>query len=70
MSANTGVFLLGFFMPLIFMFGINAIIGVVAVNMAKKRGLRPVPAFFAGFFASFLSLFFIAMFPIREYSNN
>lgn len=41
----------------------NCIMGAIAVGMARKRGLRPVPAFFAAFFASFVALFFIAMTP-------
>lgn len=55
-------------LPLLFMAAINVIMGIIAVNMAKKRGLRTVPAFFSGFFGSFIALFFIAMFPInRQY---
>ncbi len=59
--------IVGLFLPLIIMFGINGGIGAIAVSMAQNRGLRPVPAFFAGFFGSFLALFFIAMFP--KHSN-
>lgn len=60
--------LAGLLLPLLFMSVINIVIGIIAVSMAKKRGLSTVPAFFAGFFGSFLSLFFIAMFPInRQY---
>ncbi len=61
-----GQVVIGFFLPLIFVFGINGGIGAIAVSMASKRGLRTTPAFFAGFFGSFLALFFIAMFPIRQ----
>ncbi len=50
-------------LPMLLFFIINIIIGVVAVNMAKKRGFNTVPAFFAGLFGSFLTLLFIAMFP-------
>jgi len=56
----------GLFLPMFFLLGINIAIGLIAVSMAKKRGLRTIPAFFVGFFGSFLSLFFIAMFPIKE----
>ena len=56
----------GFFLPWILVFGINGGIGAIAVNMASKRGLRTVPAFFAAFFGSFLALFFIAMFPKQQ----
>lgn len=48
---------------LLIMSVINIFIGIIAVNMAGKRGLRTVPAFFAGLFGSFLSLFIIAMIP-------
>ena len=60
---NITQLVLGYFLPWIFISSINIIFGVFAVIMANKRGLRPVPAFFAGFFGSFLSLIFIAMFP-------
>ncbi len=42
---------------------VNVVMGIIAVSMAKKRGFNTVPAFFAGFFGSFIALFFIAMFP-------
>ena len=45
---------------------INVVIGIIAVSMAKKRGLRPVPAFFAGFFGGLIALFFIALTPKLE----
>ncbi len=44
---------------------INIIIGFVASNMAAKRGLLKIPAYFVGFFGSFLALLIIAMFPKR-----
>lgn len=54
-------------LPMIIMLGLNAgIFGTIAVNMARKRGLRTVPAFFAGMFSSFVVLFYIAMHPITE----
>jgi hypothetical protein len=35
--------------------------------MARKRGLREIPAFCAAFFMSFIALFFIALTPkIRQ----
>ncbi len=49
--------------PMVLMLVVNVVIGIIAVSMAKKRGLNTVPAFFAGFFSSFVALFFIAMFP-------
>jgi len=59
------------FIPIIIMGLIfNLIPAFIAMNMAKNRGLRSVPAFFAGLFASFVSLFFIAMFPKRENLND
>jgi|GEM_PF-2493420 hypothetical protein len=45
---------------------INLIIALIASKMARNRGLLPVPAFFAGLFTSFISLFFIAMFPKKK----
>lgn len=46
------------FIPLLFSFAVlNLIPAFIAMNMVKKRGLRNVPAFFAGLFASFISLF-------------
>jgi len=46
--------------------GLRAGAGTIAYFMAKSRGLRTVPAFFAGFFASFIALFFIALFPKKN----
>lgn len=68
MSVSTPFYLMSFFMPLLFLLAINIGIGAIAVSMAKKRGLRTTPAFFAGFFGSFLSLFFIALFPVKEWN--
>ena len=54
-------------LPLITMTVFNAaVFGTISVKMARKRGLRPVPAFFAGMFSSFIALFYIAMHPIIE----
>ena len=54
-------------LPLITMIVFNAaVFGTIAVKMARKRGLRPVPAFFAAIFSSFVVLFYIAMHPITE----
>ncbi len=61
--------LISFFMPILFLSVFNIIFGVIAVNMANKRGLRTVPAFFVGFFGSFLSLLIIAMIPIKQYNQ-
>jgi hypothetical protein len=70
-SAYTGLALAAAIIPVLLGLVFNAIIGAIAVGMAKKRGLKPVPAFFAGLFGSFLALFFIAMFPNNGgYSNN
>lgn len=52
--------------PLLLMVCLNVVFGIIASNMAKKRGLRTVPAFFAGLFGSFVALFFIAMFPVQS----
>ena len=46
--------------------GLCAGFGAIALHMAKSRGLRTVPAFFAGFFGSFVALFFIALFPKKD----
>ncbi len=62
-ASNVTRMVFGFFLPLMFIPLINIIVGIIAVNMANSRGLRTVPAFFAGFFGSFISLFFIAMIP-------
>lgn len=59
--------ILGFMIPMIFVAVINVVFGVISLNMAKSRGLNPVPAFFAGFFGSVVTLFIIAMFPKRTY---
>ena len=71
MEANPSVSALalaGLVLPLLLMLVVNIVVGIIAVSMAKKRGFSTVPAFFAGLFGSFLSLFFIAMFPInRQY---
>ena len=53
--------------PLLLGLVLNIICGIVAMNMAKSRGLNHVPAFFAGFFGSFVALFFIAMFPKQNF---
>ena len=58
--------LLATLVPFVLMLVFNATMGAIAVFMAKKRGLKPVPAFFAAFFISFPALFIIAMFPVRE----
>ncbi len=42
---------------------INVVCGIVGMNMAKSRDLRPVPGFFVGLFGSFLGLFIIALTP-------
>ncbi len=54
---------LGLMLPMVLLLGIDIIFGVISLNMAKKRDLSQVPAFFAGFFGSFVTLFIIAMFP-------
>jgi hypothetical protein len=65
-----GLILASIVFPIFFLMAINIVIAIIAMGMAKKRGLRPVPAFFAGFFGSFLALFFIAMFTAREPNQN
>ena len=58
-----GIQFINFFFPMIFLSFINIIFGIIALKTAGKRGLRTVPAFFAGFFGFFLALFIIAMIP-------
>ncbi|PYG85018.1 hypothetical protein LY28_03378 [Ruminiclostridium sufflavum DSM 19573] len=58
--------LANFFTPILFMLVINVVFGIIAVSMAKRRGLNTVPAFFAGFFGSFVPLLIIAMFPVNK----
>ncbi len=65
-SINYSLLLAATLIPLVLMFCLNVVFGVLALNMAKKRGLKTVPAFFAGLFGSFVSLFIIAMFPVKE----
>lgn len=60
---STESIIAGLLIPILLIPLVNIVIGIIAVSMAKKRELRTIPAFFAGFFGSFLSLFFIAMFP-------
>jgi hypothetical protein len=55
--------LLAAIIPIVLGLLFNVVMGVIAVFMAKKRGLLPVPAFFAGMFGSFVALLIIAMFP-------
>lgn len=52
-------------LPLLLLLCANVLIGVAAMGMAKKRGLMPVPAFFAGLFGSFVALLFIAVIPVK-----
>lgn len=54
------------FAPLVIVLGFNAIIGIIAMKMATKRGLKSVPAFWAAVFGSVAALFIIAMHPIQE----
>ena len=54
------------FLPFMFLLMLNVVFGIIAVNMAKKRALNTTPAFFAGLFGSFVTLFVIAMFPIKK----
>jgi len=51
--------------PLILALVVNVVLGIIAVSMAKKRDLRPVPAFFLGFFAGIVGLFIVALTPKR-----
>jgi hypothetical protein len=62
-------FLVSLIFPALVIIGLNAIFGVTAIDMAKKRGLNPVPAFFAAFFGSFVALFFIAAIPVKPQSE-
>lgn len=49
--------------------GINAIVGVVAIGMAKKRGMLPIPAFFAGLFGSVVALLILAAIPVKPQAD-
>ena len=51
---------------IVIVLGLCAGFGAIALHMAKSRGLRTVPAFFAGFFGCYIALFFIAMFPKKD----
>ena len=62
---NVIAFLAAVVIPLVVGLIVNIIIGVIAVNMAKKRDLRPVPAFFIGFLSGFIGLFIVALTPKR-----
>lgn len=66
MSPQELAYIIGALFPLLFMLLINLIFATIALNMARKRGLRITPAFFAGLFLGFVTLFFIAMFPKKE----
>ncbi|MHB8064864.1 MAG: hypothetical protein ACYDG2_19945 [Ruminiclostridium sp.] len=66
MSDTSNIFFLAALLPMLLIIGINVVFGIIALNMANKRGLRTVPAFFAGLFGSFVALFFIAMFPVQS----
>jgi hypothetical protein len=57
---------IGSLVGLLFWMIVNAGIGAIAVFMAKNRRLQTIPAFFLGFFASFLSLFVIALTPVKQ----
>ncbi len=50
-------------LPLLVGLVISVVCGIVGMNMAKSRGLQPVPGFFVGLFGSFLGLFIIALTP-------
>lgn len=63
-AAGVGLILLVVFFEAVFVVGFNCGMGAIAAHMAKKRGLRPVPAFFLGFFMSFVALFIVAMVPL------
>lgn len=60
------VALLAYLVPALIALVLNVVFGIIAVNMAKKRGMKPVPAFFVAFFTSFIGLLIIGMFPVKE----
>ncbi len=62
-AAASALIFASLIIPMVLALVMNVVFGIIAVSMAKKRGLNSVPAFFAGFFASFIALFFIAMLP-------
>jgi len=70
LNGGLKLFILSIILVIIMSLIFNLIPAFIAMNMAKKRGLRSVPAFFAGLFSSFVSLFFIAMFPKKEHLND
>lgn len=57
-------------LPLFVMICFGIIFGLIAIKMAKKRRMNTTAAFFSGLFGSFLALFFIALFPIKDTVNN
>ncbi len=63
--ANYAAAILGYLLPILFVLAVNIVFGSIAMKMARKRNLRTVPAFFAGFFGSAITLFIIAMFPVN-----
>ena len=46
--------------------GLNSICAFVSYSMAKKRGIKPFPAFVAALLGSLGVVFFIAMFPVKK----
>lgn len=47
----------------------SCIMGWIAVRMARKRNFSIVPAFFLGFFFSFVTLIILALIPIKKQDN-
>lgn len=67
MSGNYWMYaVIGELVVWLFVLAFNCGMGAIAVHMARKRGLSAVPAFFMGFFLSFVALFIVALIPIRQ----
>jgi hypothetical protein len=47
-------------------FIVNIVMGVIALNLAKSRGLNTIVAFFAGFVGSLMTVLIILMLPKKQ----
>lgn len=48
------------------MVSVNSFCALIAYALAKKRGIKPMPAFFIALFGSVAAVFYIAMFPVKR----
>lgn len=53
--------------PLVIALIVGLVCAFVGMNMAKSRGMQPVPAFFLGLFTGFIGLIIIALTPKKIY---